>query len=71
MKTPTIITLSLLLVVISGQFITPPFFDPIGGSDGSCCDQNKIIVSGEGTASGTPDEAIIRVRYESKGQTNE
>ena len=65
---PKVLVLACLCALISSQqFLGLP---PLG-SGSSCCDHNKIVVSGNGVASGQPDIAKVTVGFEVSSTTSE
>lgn len=65
MKGTKLICIALLLtILVQTQFLPP------GLSTNTCCQDNTIKASGTGKASGQPDMAVIRIRFNEKGLTS-
>lgn len=67
-----LLTFAFLLVLISTQgFGSNLFNDPFFNGGSTCCDRNKIVVSGSGVASGLPDIAKVTVGFDISATTSE
>lgn len=64
-------TFLFVLISTQGGFGSNLFTDPFWTGGSTCCDRNKIVVSGSGVASGQPDIARVTVGFAIQATTSE